>query len=176
VLDLKPFCWRELKKPRYAGVVEPFCLGDGWRYAADGGICVRVPSKGRKTEAEVPRVGEAFQDFAAGLCLKSWPGRGVLMRETECPACGEPIGLALAPQVVAGRLISGFYWWLVSQLAEVRYNPNEKPAPELNSGRASFIAAGSRARPWMDNPAACRRSAFFPCVPAAGVRRTGCGK
>jgi len=49
------------------------------------------------------------------------------MRETECPACGEPIGLALAPQVVAGRLISGFYWWLVSQLADVRYNPDGSP-------------------------------------------------
>ena len=127
-MNLELFCWRGYENPkRYPGITQPFDLGDGWEYATDGRICVRVPSNVKALASGVPPAGEVFTDFEADLCTEPWPAQATHVQEGKCPACEEPIGLALGSQTVGGRRIGGFYWWLVNKLPDVRFNPAGGP-------------------------------------------------
>jgi len=49
MIDLKPFCARPITYSKYS-LEEPFAV-DGWEYATDGKICVRIPTRKPSTVA-----------------------------------------------------------------------------------------------------------------------------
>ena len=75
-IDLKPFCHTDVK--RYA-MDKPFVI-DGWEYATDGRICVRIPADGEPNALE-PKDGkkrptkpwEIFAEVPADAVWRKWP-------------------------------------------------------------------------------------------------------
>jgi len=94
-IDLQPFCASE---ETYWLLDRPFVF-NGWRYACDGRICVRVPAPGEPDD-EWPAPGEPDDEWDGGLPKKvfssmfhsvsataPWPTDGEVRGECECGDC-----------------------------------------------------------------------------------------
>lgn len=79
------------KESRYA-LTAPW-IRDGWRYATDGRLCVRMPAEGLQDTAAVyiPPAGEVFAinfEPYADKCRKPWPDlMQIVMYDGTCPQC-----------------------------------------------------------------------------------------
>lgn len=85
-IDLSPFCGASDHKGRY-DLSSPFVF-DGWEYATDGAILVRVSTKKRNGDQQrkVPPAHEMFACFPkAGFA--PWPAYQPLTRDGDCYVC-----------------------------------------------------------------------------------------
>jgi len=73
--DITPFCdrfaGREYRGQRY-DLTKPFVL-DGWRYATNAVVCVRVPDKRRNSRGRLPKVGALFEGVDFSACHRAMP-------------------------------------------------------------------------------------------------------
>lgn len=85
-IDLAPFC--DPENTRYALDV-PFVIA-GWKYASDGRVCVRIPTKEQDTQApEGKKLVKADQLFSkiGGVVFQPWPNAPIQRCNGTCVFC-----------------------------------------------------------------------------------------
>lgn len=88
-IDLKPFCLPDVSPTRYELLKVPF-VRDGFRYATDGRIAVRIAAVGEaNTDGKSPNCGEVFGpiDFSAGFAPLPVEYERKQNGEGNCHAC-----------------------------------------------------------------------------------------
>ena len=86
---------------------KPF-VRDGWRYATNGSICIRIRVEGEpdSTDGKYPKADELFKGF--GRCTRKWPKPTGVGEVVQCPECGEDY-VAYPTEVVGIRRIAAKY-------------------------------------------------------------------
>lgn len=128
-VDLMRFCGRQ----NVAGleIVAPFVI-DGWRYATDGVVCVRVPAENCKdSKGSFPPVKSLPWGKLVNPTL--WPEPAYQFRPMrgEKPVDDWKWEVYPRSQKVAGRLIRPHYHWLIADLPGVRYSEAGAPLQPL---------------------------------------------
>lgn len=157
-MNLAPFCLRSVA-PANLSMNKPF-VKDGWRYATNGRILVRVPAPG-----EPDSKGGNFPDGSSFFTPKDfkwypWPQATLEVFPTACFLCGNDLVgeidemqcpicadyghyLYVKPVLVNNRLIDSWLNHLISKLPNVEYrtggNFNEMIIFRFSGGEGSVM-------------------------------------
>lgn len=92
-INLRPFCLDNPTRPVRFALAQPF-VQDGWCYATDGRIAVRVPSDEPNTarpNERYPAMAKHFSAFAPAACTQRVPIRKVVRRCLRYPGHSIPL-------------------------------------------------------------------------------------
>lgn len=88
-IDLQKFCARGESFTRYD--VERTWIRDGWEYATDFRLCIRIPATGKldtpAEDGEFPNAPDLFK-FDPATCVLEWPAEPFFRAVADCPQCG----------------------------------------------------------------------------------------
>ncbi len=135
--DLRIFCG--LDGNRF-DLSAPFAR-DGWLYAGDGSIIVRIPTK--YPDCQLPRIPKCPDELFVGFprCSRPWPKiEPVRFVVRPCNGCESELVLEFftRPVTKVGRkALSSIYLDLIARLDKVRYNANGP-----NEDAVYFTASG----------------------------------
>ena len=128
-IDLTPFC--DAKSVRYE-LAEPFVF-HGWKYATDGKILIRVPSRAKDTTGrKVPTGSWGVEKICERLSkAKKWHKLKRVAACKECKGKGESDGMdcdcrnEYAEPDFSGVKISKHYCYLISRLPGAEWAAND---------------------------------------------------
>ena len=132
-IQWKKFCDETGADWRY-DLTKPFVI-DGWKYATDGRVCIREPTKARNTKGrKLPRIDETFAE--------KFRLRREFSKKLTAPK--KEIKSTLRQWVVAtldGEVFDAKYLAMIHSLGGVKYKPSheKKQAMEFRTGSAEIL-------------------------------------